>query len=112
MKHVSFGDKSLFMGDDAAEALLEYARLISEAATADSVTVSCISHDGNTVEASFLLNANTVLIVETTNSELDPPDNAEAVQEMRDRINAMSRPVNAQPGEPWMWSDDGVADMV
>ena len=59
MKHVTFGDKALLMGDDAADALLEYARLLSDTDAADSVTLRAISPDGNTVEASFLLNTNT-----------------------------------------------------
>src|SRR5918993_3325843 len=101
MKHVTFGDKSLLMGDDAADTLLEYARLLSDTGAADSVTLRAISPDGNTVEASFLLNANTVLMIETTNSEVEPPENEGEVAEMRGRIQAITRPSTAQPDEDW-----------
>jgi hypothetical protein len=101
MKHVTFGDKALLMGDDAADALLEYARLLSDTGAADSVTLRAISPDGNTVEASFLLNANAVMLVESTNSEVEAPDNEGAVIEMRGRIEAIARPSSAQPDEDW-----------
>ncbi|KAF2416464.1 hypothetical protein [Microbacterium sp. B35-30] len=100
MKHVSFADKSLFMGDDAADTLLEYARLVADNERADTVTLRSISTDGNTVEASFLLDASTILMVETTNSEMDAPDNSEAVQDMKERIDAITRPVSVDSQEP------------
>lgn len=105
MKHVAFADKSLLMGDDAADALLEYARLIADTAGADSVTLRGISPDGNTVEAGFLLNANTVLVIESTNSEMEPPDNDQAVRDLRERIDAISRPPTALPADEWQQFD-------
>lgn len=100
MKHVSYADKSLFMGDDAADTLLEYARLVADNDRADTVTLRSISTDGNTVEASFLLDASTILMVETTNSEVEPPDNSEAVQDLKERIDAITRPVSVDSQEP------------
>lgn len=105
MKHVTFAEKSLFMGDDAADTLLEYARLIASTGGADSVTLRAISGDGNAVEASFLLNSNTVLMIESTNAEMTPPDNTQVTLEMKDRINAIARPVQAQAEEPWDTTD-------
>jgi hypothetical protein len=100
MKHVSYADKSLFMGDDAADTLLEYARLVADNERADTVTLRSISTDGNTVEASFLLDASTVLMVESTNSDVEAPDNTEAVQDIKDRIDAITRPVSVDSQEP------------
>lgn len=112
MKHVTFADKSLLMGDEAADTLLEYARLLGDTAQADTVTLSAISPDGNVVEASFLLNANTVLMIESTNAPMDSPDNSEAVGEMRERIEAIVRPVAATTEEPWSASDTDIPDVV
>lgn len=105
MKHVTFADKSLLMGDDAADTLLEYARLIADTQHADSVTLRSISTDGNTVDASFLLNSNTVLVTESTNSDVEPPDNEAAVRDLQDRIDSITRPRNAQTESPWEQSD-------
>ncbi|MDP3951976.1 hypothetical protein [Microbacterium sp.] len=105
MKHVTYGEKSLLMGDAAADTLLEYARLVADNQKADTVTLQSVSPDGNIVEASFLLSASTVLIVESTNSEMEPPDNAEAVAEMQDRIDAVTRPMAAPVDGPWPEED-------
>jgi hypothetical protein len=105
MKHVTYGEKSLLMGDDAADVLLEYARLLADNAKADTVTIRSISPDGNTVDASFLLNVSSVLMTESTNSEVDPPDNEEAVADMRDRIDALLRPAAMAAEDPWHQAD-------
>ena len=106
---MTFADKSLLMGDDAADTLLEYARVIADSEGADTVTLRSMSQDGNTVDASFLLNVNTVLMIETTNSEVQPPDNTAAVIEMRERITALTRPASTSSEEPW---EDGDYDMT
>ena len=96
MKHVTFADKSLFIGDDAADLLMEYTRLLGQNSTADTVSVAAIGGDGNTVDVSFLLNASSSLVVESTNSVLEPPDNSEAVRYMLGRIDALLHPPNAR----------------
>jgi len=105
MKHVTYGEKSLLMGDDAADVLLEYARLVADSASADTVTLRSISPDGNTVEASFLLNVSTVLMTESTNSDLDPPDNTDTVADMQGRIDAILRPASMSPEDTWQQAD-------
>ena len=50
MKHVTFAEKSLLMGDDAADTLLEYARVLGDHDRVDTVALRSISPDGNTVE--------------------------------------------------------------
>ena len=52
MKHVMFAEKSLLMGDEVADCLLEYARLLADNSTADTVTIRAISPDGNTIDVS------------------------------------------------------------
>ena len=64
------------------------------------MTLRSISTDGNTVEASFLLDASTVLMVESTNSDVEAPDNTEAVQDIKERIDAITRPVSVDSQEP------------
>lgn len=101
MKHVTYGEKSLFMGDDAADVLLEYARLVADTGRADTVTLRSISPDGNTVEASFLLNVSTVLMTESTHSNVEPPDNSASVEDIRERIAAIERPAAMPAEEAW-----------
>jgi hypothetical protein len=96
MKHVTYADKSHLMGDGAADTLLEHARLLADNEHADTVTLTAISPDGNAVEASFLLTPSSVLMVESTNSDVAPPDNTNAIADMRDRIDAITHPLAAE----------------
>lgn len=112
MKRVIFADRVLLMGDAAADSLLEYARVLTHAHGVDAVTLRCLGADGDTVEASFLLNGHTSLLVESTNSNIQPPDNAEAVAEIRDRIHALLRPVSAgEEISPWSSGSDEPDDL-
>ena len=106
MKHVTFGDKSLLMGDSAADTLMEYARMIADSHTADSVTLQAISPDGNTVAASFLLNASTSLLIESTNSAAVAPPNEPAEKYMRARLDAHANPRGPEPEVGWSAADD------
>ena len=92
-----FAEKSLLMGDEVADCLLEYAQLLAANSTADTVTVRAISPDGNTIDAAFLLNAASVMMAESTNSTVEAPANEEAVQYMEDRIDRLLHPPSVQP---------------
>ncbi|MET0861459.1 MAG: hypothetical protein ABW091_10575 [Microbacterium sp.] len=97
MKHITYAEKSILVGDDAADALLDYAKVIAIAGTADTVTLRSISPDGNTVDASILLTATTMLIVESTNSVVEPPSNEVAIADIRRRIEAIHHPATVEP---------------
>jgi len=99
VKHVTYSEKSLLMDDQAADTLLEYARLLGESSGADTVTVRAIGVDGNTVDAAFLLNDSSVMMVESTNSTVEAPDNSEAVRYMQERIDHLNRPPEVQADE-------------
>ncbi|MDR6610699.1 hypothetical protein [Leifsonia sp. 1010] len=92
MKHVTFAEKSLLIGNEAADLLMQYARLISEQGGSDVVTVRAIGVDGNVVDASFLLNSATVLMVESASTDATEPDNREAVEYLRNRTEELSQP--------------------
>ncbi|KQZ86062.1 hypothetical protein ASD56_07305 [Microbacterium sp. Root166] len=99
MKHVTYAEKSLLMDDEAADSLLEYARVLALASRADTVSVRAIGSDGNTVDAAFLLNEASIMIVESTNSTVEAPDNREAVQYMQERIDRLRNPRGAEAEE-------------
>jgi hypothetical protein len=88
MKHITFGDKSLLIGDDAADAVLKYAAKLATGGNADTVEMRAISSDGNEVIATFLLGPGVTMMAETTNTTLPEPDNAEAMKYMQ---NAQKR---------------------
>ncbi len=85
-------DKSLLIGDAAADALVEVAALVARLSSGDSVTLRGIGIDGEEITASFLLNSGTVMISESTFSNLPEPDNSEQVEYMRAKIAQFEGP--------------------
>jgi hypothetical protein len=94
MMHVTFAEKSLFMGDDAADVLLEYAKVLADQGRADRVTLRVIGSDGNEVDIDMLLDSGTIIAAETTNSNVNPPDNSENVADLRRRLAMAMSPNN------------------
>ncbi len=98
-------DKSLLIGDDAADALLRYAALVAQLNGGDAIELRALGIDGEEVTASFLLNPGTVMLVESTFSTLPEPDNSEQVAYMRRRIEHFEG-----NGEPTRLGDQIAAD--
>jgi hypothetical protein len=93
MKHITFGDKSLLVGDDVADALLEYAAFLTTEAAGDTVEVHAISSDGDETTASFLLGPGVTMMAETTHTNLPEPDNTDAIEYMKEaKRRALVRP--------------------
>jgi hypothetical protein len=82
MKHVTAVEKSLLIGDGAADTLAEYAAHLARLGSGDTVQLNALGSDGDEVVATFLLNSGTALMVETTASALPEPDNADAIAYM------------------------------
>jgi hypothetical protein len=105
MKHVTYSEKSLLVDDDAAEALIEYARLLAQSGDSDTVTLTAIGADGNNVDATFLLTPSTILMVESANSSANPPPNPQTTEWLRDRIRRYSAVNSPGPEEDEEESD-------
>jgi hypothetical protein len=107
MKHITFGDKSLLIGDAVADALLEYAAFLATAARGDTVEVHAISSDGDEVTASFLLGPGVTVMAETSHTQLPEPDNSDAIaymQEGQKRFNVIS--IAVPEGDPTLSAYD------
>lgn len=99
MKHVTYGEKDHFLGDEAAETLMAYARALGNAERTDTVTVNAVDGHGNTVEATFLLNPSTVMLMESSSSEMAEPENRAAIEYMRTQIAILLTPPVILPEE-------------
>ena len=86
VKHVTMADKSLLIGDEAADLLLSYAALVAKVGGGDEVRIRAIGVDGDEVTVGFLLNSGTVLLIESAGDAVKEPDNADAVAYMSSRI--------------------------
>jgi len=81
-------DKSLLVGDEAANLLMKYAALLAQINRGDALDIRALGVDGAEVEVTFLLNSGTVLLAETSASVLPEPDNGPAVQYMRAQLDS------------------------
>ena len=91
-----YSEKSLLMDDASADVLIEYAALLAANGSSDTVRLQAVGEDGNDVEVAFLLNAATVLIVESASADLHPNANEQTVREMRDKIELLRNPPPAR----------------
>jgi hypothetical protein len=58
---------------------MEYARILGEEGGTDTVTVHALGADGNEVEAMFLLNSGSVLMSESSSTDILAPDSTDAI---------------------------------
>jgi hypothetical protein len=100
MKHITYAEKSLLVGDAAADALLEYASALSSRGRGEQVTVRAISSDGDEVEATFLLGAGAPLMAETTHNSFPEPDNSATVDSIREELRRMEHPEPVTGSDP------------
>jgi hypothetical protein len=102
-------DKSLLVGDVAADTIVEYAALLAQQSSADAVELHVVSGDGDEVVATLLLNSGTSLMIETTHSALPEPDNTEAITYMRQKMQLIQSPphaAEASPDEIAAWNEE------
>jgi hypothetical protein len=92
MKHVVYAEKSLLMGDEVVELMMEYAVLLARKSSADSVDVRAIGTDGDQVTATFLIGPATIMVAETTNSAIPEPENASAETYLKEQIDLIKSP--------------------
>ncbi len=102
MKHVTYAEKSLLVGNQAADLLMSYATVLGRSNSTDSVTLHAIGADGNEVDATLLLNPSSKLIVESANTSATEPDNELVEEYMRERVNRLTQPFELKTdGEPF-----------
>ncbi|MFS0853026.1 hypothetical protein [Microbacterium sp. 179-I 3D4 NHS] len=107
MKHVTYGEKAHFLDDAAATALLEYASALGNASASDTVTVQAVDLHGNRVEATFLLNPSTELMMESASGQVAELDNSAVVEHMRAAIARLTDPPEIEPESRRPIGDDG-----
>lgn len=93
MKNVTYAAKSLLMGDEAADLLVEYSALLVDQGGADTVEASAYSGDGDAVTVKLLLGEGAPLMSESTRSTLPEPDNVATVQYMKEQMRLRARVV-------------------
>ena len=103
MKQLMFADKALLVDDVTADLLVEYAAILVQHGTGDSVDLHALSMNGDELEVKFLLSAGAPLMTETSRMDLPVPTNDEACDYMRAGILRLQTRPTAHPShEPIM----------
>ena len=92
------------VGDDVVAALVEYARLLADTSGADSVTMHAVDSTGQTVDATFLLRAASVLLRQSSSLQAEPLTTARRFATFK-RIDAINRPTRPQAIVSWETRD-------
>lgn len=102
MKHLTYADKTILVGDQAADVLMTYAALVARHSGADTVTVHGFGADGQEVDATFLLEQGAPLMAETSSTSMSEPDNSDAIEYMQAKIMLLSSPPPVVPADETM----------
>jgi hypothetical protein len=90
MKHVTFGEKTVLVGDAAADALIEYGAAVARTGSADVVRLRVVSASGEDAVATFLLDSGTSIVTETVSIDAAEPENRETVDRIRERLERLA----------------------
>lgn len=99
MKNLTYADRSVLTGDEAADVLVRFSALLADTGHADSVTLNAIGAEGDAIVAKFVLGSGTNLMSATTTSRLPEPENREAVDYMNERMTLLATPAAAVPSD-------------
>lgn len=99
MKHITYAEKSLLVGDELADLILQYGAHLASNGVADTVTVHAYGADGDEVIATLLLDSGSNIMAESTNSRMVEPDNAAVVAFLQERIRLFSSPPASLPSD-------------
>ena len=89
------------MHDDTADALIDYARVLSEHRAADAVTVPAVSAEGNPVTVTLLLNEAAAFVVESVAGGITIEPDQDALEELQRRSQRLEGGRGAAPDDPW-----------
>ncbi len=100
MRHVTYGNKSFLVGNEAADLLMRYTAALASAKLGDAVTLHAIGSDGDEEEVQLLLDTGAPLMVESASSQLPEPENAQAIEHMRDGMRSLVRSPASESLDP------------
>ena len=116
MKRVAYGGESFITGNDAADALLEFATSAAMNNVAEVVRMPSVRPDGVVIVIELVIGPSSELITSPVESEFPEPDTAAEARSLRSRISALrSSSIRVQggpiPGAELVLPDDESRDL-
>jgi hypothetical protein len=99
MKRLSYLDVHIFVGDDFADAVLDFAAALARSQAAETLHFNAVDERGEPSVVGFLLGPASSLIIQSTTLSLPEPDNTAAFEFLSGRMSdhAVARPAPEQP---------------
>ena len=92
MKLLTYAEAGWLVGDDAAQAIVDYAVALGRTSSADSIEFCALGPQGQEEKVTFLIGPATMMTVESTDSALDEPENSSAISTIRERLARIQPP--------------------
>ncbi|CAN5538661.1 hypothetical protein BH10ACT7_BH10ACT7_23490 [soil metagenome] len=99
MKLLTYAEAGWLVGDDAAQAIVDYAVALGRTSSADSIEFSALGPQGQTEMVTFLIGPATMMTIESTDSALDEPENSAAITTIRERLARIKPPAPVPSAE-------------
>jgi hypothetical protein len=106
MKRITYGNRSVLIGDTAAHALIAYGTALANVGRADQVTLSVLEGGDAAHEVTFVLSRGMSLSSESSAFTLPEPDNTDVVAILEDRTALLAGDHRAvfEPDAPDPWT--------
>lgn len=111
MKFITYSERSVMVGDEVADLLMTYAKLLARTNSADTVDLTTITPNGVEVTATLLVGPATIMMAESSNSTLPEPENSVAVEYLTAQIDLIENPpgpLQLPPDQTGSYSDDDI----
>jgi len=99
VKQVNYDGDRYLVGDDLADALLQYTVLMARRDTADTVTIQALEPDGREGQVSLVLGPATMITASQVFDDFVAPDNTAALESLSAKTAALERPAHVFPDE-------------
>jgi hypothetical protein len=110
MKRITYGNRSVLLGDAAAHALIAYGTALADAGRADQVTLSVLEGGDAAHDLTLVLSRGMNLSSESSAFTLPEPDNSDVVAILEDRTALLAGDHNAvfepEPHDLWTSIND------
>jgi hypothetical protein len=97
MKHIHYDATTILVGDDVADAVIEYAAALAGGDRADTVDVPAVAHDGTMTTTKILIGPSSEIVIQDAEEDELEMDNGEFVGRLRAAAETFghSEPIHA-----------------
>lgn len=89
---LTYAEATWLVGDDAAQAIIDYAVALGRTGSADSIEFAALGPQGALERVTFLIGPATMMTMESTDSTAEEPENSLAIATIRERLARIQPP--------------------